>query len=576
LSTQDEHQQENGSEEEEPESGAAMVAGGILSSRVMGLIREGATSYFFGVGAFMDVFQTAIKTPNLLQNLLGEGTISAAFIPIYSRMIEEGREEEAGRFAGAIFGLLLAVAGGVALLGVAFADPIVSVLAPGFLDDAEKVRAGEMAINRFNLTVQTVRIIFLMAGILVLSAWALGILNSHRRFFLPYVAPVLWNASIITGLFGTAYWFLPIDPLGVEQQALGNSMMTQLLFAACFGALAGGVLQFAVQVPLVLKLSRKLRLSISTKVEGVQEAISAFWPVVAGRGVYQISAYLDQFFASFLAAGAIGAQRFALILYTLPISLFGLSVAAAELPELSRIEDEDLEPFLERIDRSVRQVLFMLVPTIVGYVVFGFLVVGLLFQQGKFGASDTWLTYAILFGYALGLMATALSRLLQNSFYALGDTKTPAKIAVLRIALSAAVGVPVMFWLDQFAVGRTVARLGLPVGTGAQTLYLGAVGLALGASAGGWIELVALVRSLRSKLGRFPLPWSALPRLFGLALVSVGPGLLLWWTLPAAWGVKVVALVVLAAYALTYLGGAFLLGFSEIEAWAGRFLNRLF
>ena len=166
--------------EAEGESAAGSVAGGILLSRILGLLRERTVAYFFGVGAHADVFQVAFKSPNLLQNLLGEGTISAAFIPIYSRLIEEERHEAAARFAGAIFGLLLAAAGGVTLLGVVFAEPIVTVLAPGFLDDAARVAAGDLPLNRFDLAVRAVRIIFPMAGVLVLSAWALGVLNSHR------------------------------------------------------------------------------------------------------------------------------------------------------------------------------------------------------------------------------------------------------------------------------------------------------------------------------------------------------------------------------------------------------------
>src|SRR5690606_27665056 len=130
--------------------------------------------HFFGVGAHADVLQVAFRGPNLLQNLLGEGTISAAFIPIYSRMIEEGRAEDAGRFAGAVFGLLLAVASALSLIGILLAEPIVAIFTPGFLDDASKVAAGQLPIDRYALAAQAVRIMFPMTGILVLSAWCLG------------------------------------------------------------------------------------------------------------------------------------------------------------------------------------------------------------------------------------------------------------------------------------------------------------------------------------------------------------------------------------------------------------------
>jgi len=311
----------------EEESAAGAVASGIFLSRIFGLLRERVVAYFFGIGAHADVLQVAFKSPNLLQNLLGEGTISAAFIPIYSRLLEEDRPEAAGRFAGAIVGLLLAAAAGAALLGVVFAEPIVTVLAPGFLDDAARVSAGTLPLNRFDLAVRAVRIIFPMAGVLVLSAWALGVLNSHRQFFVPYVAPTLWNAAIIATLFGGGY-ALAGTPGAPE--ALSSDALTRLLLIACVGAFGGGLLQFGVQLPFVVRQMEGFQLSLSTRVEGVREALSAFGPVVASRGVAQLSAYLDLFLASWLAVGALSALRYAQLLYMLPISLFGMSVAASE------------------------------------------------------------------------------------------------------------------------------------------------------------------------------------------------------------------------------------------------------
>ena len=229
--------------------GAALVALGILASRLIGFVRERAMAHYFGVGPHADVFRAALRAPNAIQNLLGEGTLSAAFIPIYTRMIHEGREQEAGRFAGAIFGLLLTVAGGLSLLGMLLAKPIVALLSMGFLDDTGPV-------NRYELAVAAVRIIFPMTGFLVLSVWALGILNSHRKFLVPYIAPVVWNAAIIAALVW-AGWGMEARPgSGFPLEALDR-----LLFAACWGALAGGFLQFLVQLPVVARVLRGFRLS---------------------------------------------------------------------------------------------------------------------------------------------------------------------------------------------------------------------------------------------------------------------------------------------------------------------------
>ena len=547
-------------------SHAGTVAAGILSSRIFGLAREAIVLYFFGIGAHTDVFQAAFRAPNLLQNLLGEGTISAAFIPIYSRMLEEGRAEDAGRFAGAVFGLLIAVMSTLVLLGIALARPIVSVLVFGWVDDAALVAAGTLSINRFELTVQAVRIIFPMTGVLVLSAWALGVLNSHRRFFVPYFAPVLWNIAIISALFVGAALFIdaPAEAGGVH----AIEVLNRLLFAAFFGALIGGIMQFLVQVPQVIRVLKGFRLSFSTKVEGVRAAMAAFGPAVAGRGVSQLSSYIDLFLASLLATGALASLRPALMLYLLPVSLFGLSVAASELPELSRISEEEIQPFLQRLNQSLRQSLFLTLPTAIGYVGFGFLIIGALYRRGPFGVADNWLVYTVLGGYSLGLVATTISRLLQNGFWALRDTKTPAKIAVLRVIISAGIALPLMLLLDRFSVEQT---LGLAADE--QPLFFGAVGLALGASAAAWIELWRLRVSLRQRLASFRVPWGSVLQMSGLAVAAMVPAALLWWLLPG-WSVLVVALLVVGVYGVTYLALAYLLHFPELNAWAGRFLRR--
>src|SRR5690625_2033066 len=170
--------------------GPTMVARGILASRVTGLLRDVATATFLGVGVGAEALKAALRIPNLLQNLLGEGVLSASFVPVYSRAVAEERDEDAGRLAGAVAGLLFAVASVIVVITVAFAPSITRVLAWGF----------DPGSTRYELTVTLVRIITPGVGLLVLSAWCLGILNSHRRFFLSYVAPVLWNIAIIVAL----------------------------------------------------------------------------------------------------------------------------------------------------------------------------------------------------------------------------------------------------------------------------------------------------------------------------------------------------------------------------------------
>ncbi|HVS02576.1 MAG TPA: murein biosynthesis integral membrane protein MurJ [Thermoanaerobaculia bacterium] len=537
---------------------AVKVAAGILSSRLVGFVREALVARYLGVGAHADVYATALRFPNLLQNLLGEQTLSAAFIPSYARMVEEGREEEAGRFAGAIFGLLLAVAGGLALLGIVLARPLVALFATGFLQDAARVAAGEATVDRYALAVAMVRIIFPMAGLLVLSAWALGILNSHRRFFLPYFAPVLWNSTIIA----TLLW---VGSRLVDGGELALGDRGPLLMALAWGALVGGALQFAVQLPLVARLLRGFRLSFSPRVPGVPRALRAFGPVLAGRGVVQLAGYVDFFLASLITAGAVSALRFAQALYVLPISLFAMSVAAAELPELSRLAGGDGdEERRRRVRGGLRQMAFLTVPTLVGYLAFGWLLVGGVFRRGSFGPQDHWLVWLVLAGYTLGLLPTTASRLLQNLFYSLEETRYPARVAMLRVAIGAVLGGTLMLFLDRLPMTGLVA--GRP---GEQVLRLGALGLALGSMVGAWTEAALLVRQLRRRVPGLGLPWRAAGRMLALALAAAALAGGLWWLLPPLplWAL---AATVVGGYALLYLGASLALGFPEPRVWLGR------
>ncbi len=540
-------------------AGAASVFAGIVLSRMMGFVREWAFARYFGIGPHQDAMTAAFRVPNFLQNLLGEGALSASFIPIYSGLLEEGRDEEAGRFAGAIFGLMAAAAAALALLGILLARPIVVLLAPGFLGDAAAVAAGRMTVDRFALVVTGVRILFPMAGLLVLSVWALAILNSNRRFFLPYFAPVLWNSAIVAALLIASHW------LAGTQGAAGQ---VQLFKVACWGALAGGLLQFAVQLPTVLGILRGFRPSLSLSVPGVRQALAAWWPAVAGRGVVQVAGYIDLFLATLLATGATSADRFAQIFYLLPISLFGISVAASELPEMSRLRGEGMAPaLLARVRRALRYVAFLNIPTVIGYLAFGFLVVGF-YRGGHFGLADNWLVYLVLCGYSTGILATTTSRLLQNTFYALGDTRSPARIAAIRVGTSVLMAVPLMFLLDRFRLDSVVGPLP------GQTFYLGSVGLALASGFGAWMELYQLRAALRRRLPDFELPWREDARMALLALAAALPGALVWWLLPPLRPI-LTAVLVLGTYGLSYLMLAKLARIEEVESLLAGVRRRL-
>jgi putative peptidoglycan lipid II flippase len=479
------------------------VGAGIFLSRIAGYVRQAVFANYFGASPVADVWAAALRTPNVIQNLLGEGALSASFIPVYAELLEQGRDEEAGRFAGAALGLLTTVAFAAAALGMLLAPLLIGLFFPRWEPWQQE------------LGVQLVRILFLMTAVLVVSAWALGVLNSHRRFFVSYVAPVAWNAAMIATLvvFGAS--------LGDDQQSL--------IVVLAWGALAGGALQLLVQLPWVLPLLRHFRLSLGRRVHGVKDALHSFVPVVTARGVVQVSGWIDTVLAGLLATGALAGLSYAQMLYMLPISVFGMSVAASELPELSRAREASPDQLKQRVRDALGRILFLLLPSTLAYFVIGDTLIAALLERGVFVRADTILVYAILAAYALGLTASSSSRVLSSAYYALRDTRSPAHIAYLRIAVSLVVGVTLMFPLDQIAFTA-----------GGETRRLGAVGLALGASLGAWLEYFLLRRRLARVIGHYS-PNATLVRAVTLAgaaavLAGVGAKLVLGSTFPARSG----------------------------------------
>jgi putative peptidoglycan lipid II flippase len=543
--------------------GSALVGAGIFLSRLSGLVREAAIAAFLGRSFAADAYTAAMRIPNLLQNLLGEGVLSASFIPVYARLLAEGREEEAGRVAGAVAGLLTALTGVLVVVGVLLAEPITSVLARGF--------TGE----RRDLAVTLVRIVTPGVGFLVLSAWCLGVLNSHRRFFLSYVAPVLWNGAQVAALVAAGAAVLG----GLPDGTVGDATLARLATWLGVGTLVGGLLQFAVQLPTGLRLTRGLRPSVSVAEPATRRVLRAFGPVVAGRGVVQISAWVDLLLASFLAIGALAALRYSQVLYLLPISLFGMAVAAAELPELSASGAAERDRLVGRLDAGLARIAFFVVPTVAVYLVIGDHVVGTLFQRGEFDPLATQLVWLVLGGYALGLVASTGARLLQNALYAVGAPSVPAKISALRVAVSALVGVALMLQLDRVAVteaglvlvGALPAFTPLPEAVRESPeagVRLGALGLALGAGLTPWLEYVLLRRAVSGRVGETRLAGGTLGRVLAAALVAAAIGLA---ARPLVAGLPPLAALIIAggAMGVTYLAVARWLAVPEARDLGG-------
>ncbi|MGE3619282.1 MAG: murein biosynthesis integral membrane protein MurJ [Acidimicrobiia bacterium] len=531
--------------------GSIAVAAGILASRLAGLVREVAISGYLGVGATADAFKAALRIPNLFQNLLGEGVLSASFIPVYAKLLDED-EEEAGRVAGAVAGMLCALTAVLVVLGMLLARPLTVVLTPGF--------EGE----RLDLATDLLRIMFPGLGLLVGSAWCLGVLNSHRRFFLAYVAPVLWNAGQVVVLVAAGV-------AGATQAGLATAL--------AWGVVLGSALEVAIQLPTVLQLVGRVRLSLEHRSAPVRSVLSRFVPVVVGRGVVQLLTYVDLVLASLLAVGAVSGLTYAQVLYLLPISLFGMSVAAAELPELSRLGAAGRVAIRERLTGGLDRISFYVAPTVAIYLVAGDVVVGTLLQRGEFDAADTRLVWFTLGAFSLGLLGTTRSRLLQNGLYALNRPRLVARIAVLRVAVAAAIGAVLMFPLDRWAiVGPSVERMGDlgfgPLPEAVRSVLdgpprLGVIGLALGAAISSWIEFRLLHGALQWRIGRFetvgPATRAALVAAGAIAVLAAGIRSVTH-DLPSLVG----AAVVLVPAGATYLAITTSFGVPEAAAIVGR------
>ncbi len=449
-------------------SGALAVASGIFLSRIAGLVRERVISHYLGLSAAAGAFRAALRIPNLLQNLLGEGVLSASFIPVYARLRAEGKLEEASRVARAVGTLLALVAALISVVGVVFASPLVEVLAPGFEGDTRA------------LTVTMVQILFPGVALLVMSAWCLGVLNSHRKFFLSYVSPVLWNAALIA------------TAIIAGRRLAGHDDDIAIWLA--WGAVIGSAAQFLVQLPTVIFLLRGLRPSLAVREPGVRATLRAFVPVLLGRGSVQLSAYVDQVLASFLGAGVVAAMFNAQVLYLLPVSLFGMAVSAAELPEMASAtggEEARAAHLHERLGPALRRVVFLVVPSAIAFIAIGGPIVALLFQTGRFSANDTRVVWIILAGSALGLSAGTQGRLLGSAFYALGDPRPPLHAALVRVSITGVLG-----WAFALPI-REAAGYGPE---------WGAFGLTASAGFAAWVEFLLLERWLSKRIGKVAIP----------------------------------------------------------------------
>jgi putative peptidoglycan lipid II flippase len=455
---------------------SAVVGAMTMTSRVLGLVRDIVIAGFVGASANADAFFVAFKIPNFLRRLFAEGAFAQAFVPVLADYREQGSHAAVKHLIDRVSGVL----GGTLILLtslIILAAPAVTALfAPGFVSQPEK----------YQLTVQMIRITFPYLALISMTGLCGAILNSYGRFAVPAITPIFLNLSLIGSALLAAPWF------------------EEPVFALAWGVFLAGVIQLLFQLPSLYRLDLVPRPVWDTKDEGVRHILKLMVPALFGVSVSQINLLLDTVLASFLPTGSISWLYYSDRLTELPLGVFGIAIATVILPNLSAHQSAARgEQFQLTLDWAVRSVLLIAVPAAFALLMLAEPILVTLFQYGALGASDVNMAALSLQAYSLGLMAFMLIKVLAPGFYARKDMVTPVKIGiaamVANMVLNIAFVLPLMHYYN-----------------------IGHVGLALATSVSAWLNAVLLMRGLRRD-GVFALQpgWSSYLLRLTLATVAM-------------------------------------------------------
>ena len=429
---------------------AGVVGAATLISRIMGYVRDMVMSWAFGTGIVADAFYVAYRIPNLLRELLAEGSMSAAFIPVFTETLAKGSREDARRLADAVFVRLLAILSVLTTLGIIFAPFVVKAMAWGFRSDPDK----------YQLTVMLTRIMFPYLLFIGLAALAMGMLNSLRSFLAPASSPVMYNMVTIAAVL-LSFGLLPEPIMGVAA-----------------GVVLGGLSQFLIQLPDLKRHGMMMRPRFQAGHPGVVKIGRLALPVFLSSAVTQINIFISTILASFLATGSIAYLYYGMRFIHFPLGVFGVAVATAVLPTLSaQAAEGKTTEFRETLSLGLRLVFFITFPAMAGLIALRVPIVNLMLEHGEFDRLSTLGTAAALMYYAIGLWAFAGVRIMAQAFYSLQDTKTPVKIAATAVVINILLSIILMG----------------PLSHG---------GLALATSISAAFNLGMLAVSLRRKIGR--------------------------------------------------------------------------
>ncbi len=380
-----------------------------LVSRLFGFLRDMVIAMAFGSSASADAFFVAYRIPNMQRRILGEGAMAAAFIPVFSETLTQKGEAAAWKMTANLFNILIILLALVSSLILVFSPAVITVFAPGFLDEPDK----------FELTVKLTRWMAPYLFFIGLAAFCMGILNTLKVFALPAAAPILQNIIMILSV-------LIIAP-----------QMDEPIMGLAIGVLVGGALQLLIQLPAVIKKGFRFRKTLNFKQEEVVKIARLMGPIMLGLAVYEINIMVDTLLASFLPGGSISYLYYGNRLVQLPLGIFAVALAVALLPTLSsQAAKGDLKELVQTVGFSIRLILFVTIPATIGLIILREPIVNTLWERGEFTSSTTEGTAIALLYYSIGLCAYSGIKIIAPAFYSLQDTKTPAKIGIYSMILN--------------------------------------------------------------------------------------------------------------------------------------------
>ena len=384
-----------------------------IASRILGVVRDQVVAFYFGAGDANDAFRVASRIPNLVRDLFAEGAMSAAFVPTFTRQLTLHGRERAWHLASSVINALLLVTGVIVIVGIIFAEPLVRLFASDFADIPGKLE----------LTIYLTRIIFPFLTLVAVAAALMGMLNSLGHFFVPALSPAMYNVAIVVMSLG----LIPFAPsLGVEPITI-----------VAVATLVGGIGQVAIQWPPLRREGFRYRPVLDFRDEGLHRVLLLMGPGTLGMAATQINVFVNTVLATREGTGAVSWLDFAFRLMYLPIGLFGVSIATAAAPAISRmVAEQDFARIRSTLANALGLMLFLNVPATVGLLILAEPIVAVIFQHGEFTAADTVATARALQLYAIGLVGYSIVRIISPTFYALQRSRIPVMVSAASVAVN--------------------------------------------------------------------------------------------------------------------------------------------